>query len=138
MATRGKPFEPGNKLGRGRPKGSRNKTTLMAQKLLDSFAEPLVKKCLHLALQGDSKAMQLCMNRLIPVRRDLPVKIGKLPTRSADDVSNASQKVTQKVAAGQITPAEGRAMAELLESRRRTIETQEFSERLRTLEAQRA
>jgi hypothetical protein len=26
MNPRGRPFEPGNKMGRGRPKGSRNKS----------------------------------------------------------------------------------------------------------------
>ena len=31
---RGRPFEPGNKLGRGRPPGSRNKKTLIIQEIL--------------------------------------------------------------------------------------------------------
>jgi hypothetical protein len=136
MATRGKPFEPGNTCGRGRPRGSRNKTTLMAQELLDSYAEPLVKKCLQKALQGDPKAMQLCMDRVLPARRDMPVRIGKLSTRTAADVSQASDTVIQKVAAGRISPAQGQAFAELIEGRRRTIETQEFDERLRAMEAQ--
>jgi hypothetical protein len=32
--VRGRPFEPGNKLGRGRPKGSRNKAKSPGQDLL--------------------------------------------------------------------------------------------------------
>jgi hypothetical protein len=136
MATRGKPFEPGNKLGRGRPRGSRNKTTVMAQELLDSFAEPLVKKCLHQALQGDIKAMQICMDRVLPARRDLPVKIGKFPIHTAADVSRASETVIEKVAAGQITPIQGKVFADLIEGRRRTIETQDIDARLQALEAE--
>jgi len=53
MATRGRPFEPGNKLGRGRPRGSRNKTTLVAGELLHSYALALMRKAIALALQGD-------------------------------------------------------------------------------------
>lgn len=135
MATRGRPFEPGNKLGRGRPRGSRNKTTLMAQKLLDSYAEPLVMKCVHQAMHGDLRAMKLCMDRVLPARRDLPVKIGKLSMRTPEDVSKASDTVLHKVAAGHITPTQGQALADLIEGRRRTMETQDFDERLRAMEA---
>jgi hypothetical protein len=38
--TRGRPFEPGNKFGRGRPKGSRNKRTAEAQALFDEYKDP--------------------------------------------------------------------------------------------------
>ena len=39
---RGRPFQPGNNLGRGRPKGSRNRKTLLAEELLDSHAEAVL------------------------------------------------------------------------------------------------
>ena len=133
MPGRGKPFEPGNKLGRGRPRGRRNKTTL-AQQLLDSHAESLVRKCLVSALQGDSKAMQLCMDRVIPARRELPVKIGKLSLGTAAELSQASELVTQKVAAGQVTPSQGHAIAELIERRRKVLETEDLERRLQALE----
>lgn len=134
MAVRGKPFEVGNKLGRGRPRGSRNKTTLLARELLDSYAEPLARKCVVMALQGDPKAMQLCMDRILPVRRDLPVKLGVLPVGTAADLSKASETVMNKVTAGQITPTQGKAFSELIEDRRRVIETQDIDQRLRALE----
>jgi len=133
MPARGKPFAPGNKLGRGRPRGSRNKTTLLAQELLDSYAEPLVRKCLHMALQADPKAMQLCMDRILPARRDLPVKIGKLPMSTAAELSKVSEMVLQKVASGQITVTQGLGFSELIENRRGTIETVEVDARVRAL-----
>lgn len=136
MATRGRPFASGNKFGRGRPRGSRNKTTLLAQELLESYSEPVVKKCLQKALMGEDKALQICMDRILPVRRDLPVKLGKVPVRTAADVSKASEIVLQKVAAGELTPAQGQAMAELIDMRRRAIETEEFEHRLKAVEAQ--
>jgi len=136
MATRGRPFEPGNKCGRGRPRGSRNKTSAAAQDLLEKYAEPVTKKCIAQALQGNPKSMQLCMDRIVPSRRELPVKIGPMPTQTLADVSQASELVIRKVASGLITPTQGQALAELIEGRRRVLETQELSERLGALEAQ--
>jgi hypothetical protein len=85
---------------------------------------------------GEDKAIQICMDRILPIRRDLPVRLGKLPMHTATDVSRASEMVLQKVAAGEITPAQGHTMAELIDLRRRAIETQEFEERLKAVEAQ--
>ena len=133
---RGKPFEPGNKLGRGRPRGSRNRTILIAQQLLDSHAEPLVRTCLLMALKGDPKAMHLCMDRILPVRRDMPVNLGSLPTATAEQLSAASEKITDKVAADKLTLTQGHALAALLAQRGRIIETRNLDERLRKLEVQ--
>ena len=41
---RGRPFEPGNHFGRGRPKGSRNKRSLVANELLIEHGEAIVRK----------------------------------------------------------------------------------------------
>lgn len=134
MAARGRPFEPGNKFGRGRPRGSRNKAT-KARELLDSFAEPLVRKCLATALQGDMKAMQLCMERVVPVRRELPVKLGPLPMRTLADLNKSSEKLVKKVAAGHLTPAQVQPLHDLIEQRRRVLEAEELEKRMSLLES---
>jgi hypothetical protein len=132
--ARGRPFEPGNKFGRGRPRGSRNRTTVLAQQLLESHAEPVVRKALMMAIQGDTTAMKLCMDRILPVRHDQPVKLGSLPTATAADVSKATQKVVQSVASGKIPIAQGLAVSEMLERRRRAVETESLDGRVRNLE----
>ena len=134
MAIRGKPFEPGNKVGRGRPRGSRNKTTILAQQLLDQHAEPLIKKCIVMALQGDTKAMQLCLDRIVPARRELPVRMGTIPTRTPAELAEASQALTQRVTGGQLTPTQGKAFAEVLDLRRQVIETHDIDKRVRAME----
>jgi len=133
---RGKPFEPGNKVGRGRPLGSRNKATLLAQQTLDSNSPALVRKCILMALQGDTKAMQICMDRILPARRELPVRIGKISTRTTADLGNASEAVTQRVIEGKLTPSQGKAVADMIEQRRKVIETGDLDNRLRTMEEQ--
>src|SRR5947207_14551846 len=98
-------FQPGNTFGRGRPKGSRNKATIALQELLDGHGESITRKCALLALQGDPTSMRLCMERLIPPRKDHPVKF-KLPAATtAAEVDQAVDAVLQGVTAGQLTPA---------------------------------
>ena len=74
------------------------------------------------------------MDRILPVRRELPVKIGKLPMGTAAELSKSSELITQKVAAGQLTLSEGQAVTELIERRRKVLETEELERRLQALE----
>ena len=137
MAVRGRPFQPGNKAGRGRPRGSRNKATLMAQALLDAHSEALIKKCLHMALTGDAAAMRLYIERLLP-RRELPVSVAPMRGGTAAQIAQTLDVLLKNVSSGQLTPTEAQTLASILEHRRRAIETEEHEARLRTLEAQHA
>ena len=131
---RGRPFQPGNKFGRGRPRGSRNRVARVCQDTLDSHAENLIKKCLVLAYQGNPTAMRLCMERLMPARRQRTLQFKLPPIKTITDVAVASESVVSGVARGQLTPAEGQAFSGMLEDRRRVIETQHQEPRIRALE----
>jgi hypothetical protein len=71
---RGGPFAPGNKLGRGRLKGSRNKAQSPGQDLLDEYALHLVRKCISMAMQGDHNALRICMDRISPARKNACIR----------------------------------------------------------------
>ena len=58
---------------RGRPLGSRNSATLAAEALLEGEAEKLTRKCIELAMDGDTVALRLCLERIYPARKDRPV-----------------------------------------------------------------
>jgi hypothetical protein len=131
---RGRPFEPGNKLGRGRPKGSRNKAK-PGQTLLDEYAEPVTRKCIALAMQGNQSAMRLCMERVSPARRGPAITMALPAIKTAADVDKAAEKVTQAIRRGDLTPAEGGIMMNILESRSRVIERVQLESRLEKLEA---
>src|SRR5690348_6513429 len=62
-------FQPGNKHGKGRPSGSRNKASLAVDKLLDGEAEAITRKAIELALEGDGPALRLCLERVAPPRK---------------------------------------------------------------------
>src|ERR1700693_1140859 len=129
--TAGTPFQPGNTFGRGRPQGSRNKATIALQEMLNGHGESITRKCALLALQGDPTALRLCMERLIPPRRDSPVKFKLPPVTTAAEVARALTTVLSAVAEGQLTPTEGQMIATILEARRKVIETEEHEGRLR-------
>jgi hypothetical protein len=133
MATRGRPFEPGNKMGRGRPKGSRNKVTEEAREIFQTHAASVVRKGISLALQGDTRLLTTLMNRALGPHA-FPKKFGKLSMRTTDDLLQISDLVATKLGAGKITLIEAQELCSLIEQRRKVIETHEFGKRLQNLE----
>jgi ribosomal protein L13E len=82
--------------------------------------------------------MRLAMDRIAPVRRETRVKLGPLPTKTAADVSRASEELVDQAVAGKLSIDEAQRLGELLEMRRRAIETENFDQRLRALESKHA
>ena len=94
------------------------------------------KKCLLLAMNGDSTALRLCMDRVLPARKSQPLQF-KLPkVRNAAELPQAAQAILQAVAKGQLSPDEGQGMMALLEIYRATLVTAEIVQRLEILEKQ--
>ena len=94
--TRGRPFQPGNRFGRGRPPGSRNKAGQAAQatrQLLEQYAEPLIRKCILDALKGDKQAMRMCLERLIPLCRERLLQMPAPRIGTARQLAHAVEKV---------------------------------------------
>src|SRR5579862_5463075 len=116
---RGRPFAPGNTLGRGRPKGSRNKASSVAQDLLDKYTPHLVSKCIDLAMKSDRSAMRICMERVFPARREGSVRVSLPRIKTVQDLEKAAERVTQAVGRGKIAPAEGETLMNIFESRSR-------------------
>ena len=67
----------------GRPRGARNKTTLAVEALLDGEAEVLTRKAVERAKEGDSVALRLCLERILPPRKDRPVSFALPKIESA-------------------------------------------------------
>jgi hypothetical protein len=133
MSTRFQKGQSGNPSGR--PKGSKNKATLLGENILASESEAILLKCVDMAKRGDATAMRLLIPRLIPVRRDSYVEI-PLPTlEGTTDALKAIAEVVDSVSKGELTPSEGRAISSMLETHRRTLEMEELEQRLEELEA---
>jgi Family of unknown function (DUF5681) len=122
----------GNPAGR-RP-GSRNKATIAAAKLLAGEAEKLTRKAVEAAFAGDAMALRLCVERLLPVCRERPVKFKLPPIESPADIAACMKAVTAALADGVITPGEAGRIAAMIDTFVRAIETSEFERRLQELE----
>lgn len=125
-------FAPGNP---GRPKGARHKATRAIEDLLEGEAEGLTRKAIEMALDGDTTALRLCLERIAPPRKDMPVSFTLPGMKSAQDAAQAAQAVLQAVSDGELTPLEGASVMALVESYRKTLETTELESRIAALEA---
>ena|ERR1700730_7047696 len=138
MAGKGKPFvlgKSGNPIGR--PVGARNKTTLAVEALFDGEAEALTRKAVEMAKAGDVTAMRLCLERIVPARKDRPVNFALPPIKSASDLVKAIEAVAAAVANGELTLSEAGEMSKIVDSFMRAVELTEFEDRLSKLEATR-
>jgi len=131
---RGRPFQPGNQYGRGRPRGSKNKSTQVCSELLEQNAQLLIRKCIFMAAQGDRVALRLCLERLLPARRAQPVRFAKLRARTAAQIADSYGSLLGDISAGRLTPDEGQHIAGILESQRKALETADLERRLEALE----
>jgi hypothetical protein len=137
--TRGRPFEPGNQGGPGRPAGSRNKATLALDEIADDAGNAILEKMVEAAKAGDIRSADLVLQRIWPVRKGRPLSLSlPLPViETATDVVTALGTVADLVGAGDITPDEDQAVASILEAKRRAIETVELESRVAALEQER-
>ncbi len=131
---RGRPFEPGNKMGRGRPRGSRNKRTAQAQAILDQYAESITKRCVAKALDGNVRALTLCMDRILPSLREPGIRIRIPKMEQIKDINVASQRIVDAIGNGNITPSEGEKLGAMLQIHRANLERLELEARITELE----
>ena len=114
---------------RGRPLGSRNSATLAAEALLEGEAEKLTRKCIELAMDGDTVALRLCLERIYPARRDRPVTFPLPPITSARDAADIAAAVANAVAAGNLTPTEAVEFGKVIEIYVKAYERAELDDR---------
>jgi hypothetical protein len=98
--------------------------------LLGGEAKGLTRKAVAAALAGDMLAMKLCLERLLPRCRELPLRLhlpliataanGEIGEMSLQDVARAMNAVTAALARGEITPGEAARIAGVYETFVRT------------------
>ncbi len=129
--TAGK-FTDGNS---GRPKGSRNKATIAIESLLEGQSEALTQTAISKALDGDSVALRLCLDRIAPPMKDKPVIFPLPQMQDAMDASQAAGSVLSTVSEGNLTPIEATRVMALIDSYRRTLELTDIEFRIKALES---
>lgn len=119
----------------GRPPGSRNKVSLAIESLLEGQAEALTQVAIGKALEGDTVALRLCLDRLCPPRRDRPVSFPLPALTEAADARDTFAAVVRAVAEGELTPSEAVTLAGLIEQFARVDNATEVERRARDRKA---
>jgi hypothetical protein len=92
------------------------------------------RKAIELAKAGDMTAIRLCMERILPPRKDRPVSF-TLPTiTSAKDALSALSALLTAVSTGELTPSEAAEVGKLVHGYVKATEINELPERLERLE----
>lgn len=134
MAKRGRPFEPGNKMGRGRPKGSRNRRTLLGKDLLEEHGPAIIRKMILLGLKGDTATLRALLPYILTRSTSPPALTGDLRMTTTEDLAKTIDTVLDSIASGQLSVDHARVIIALVEARRKVIQTEEFEARLKALE----
>ena len=110
---RGEPFQRGQSGNpNGRPKGSRNKATLAVEALLEGQHEALTQAAISKALEGDSTALKLCLDRIAPIRKGRPVPLDIPEITDVRSLAAAGAVVGNALAAGELSSDEAAGVPE--------------------------
>lgn len=134
--TRGRPFEKGHSGNpAGKPRGRRNASTLIAEALLEGESEALIAKLLELAHDGNMAALRMAVERLVPPRRERPLRFELPPLESPADAPAAMSCIVAGLAEGVLTGSEVKALVGLVEAYLKVQSQIENDLRLSALEA---
>jgi hypothetical protein len=86
---------------------------------------------------GDMRAADILLRRLWPERKGRPVMMGLPSIKAPRDIVAALGAVSAAVAAGDLSPEEGTAVAGILEAQRKAVETLQLEARIAALERSR-
>ncbi len=131
-------FKRGTKGGPGRSQGSRNKATIMLEKLMMAGGKAVVKAVITAAKNGDMQAAKMVVDRLVPVPRVRCVQIDLPAIETANDVLKALTATLAAMAAGELAPDEAATVAGVIEVKRRAVETVDLERRIAAIEEARA
>ena len=107
---------------------------MIAEQLLDGEAATITRKAIELAKRGDMVALRLCLERIVPPRRERPVNFTLPEINSALHATRAMATVTTAVANGELTPAEAAELSRVIDGYVKALEVTEIEQRLRILE----
>lgn len=127
-----KPGQSGNPAGK--PKGALNKATMAAQTLLDGESEALTRKAVKMALGGNIQALRLCIERLVPPRKERAIALDLPDFDGVESLPGMTAALLREVAKGELTVGEASALSTLVANHGRALELVELEKRISALE----
>ncbi len=128
-------FQKGNSGNpKGRPKGSKNRATLLAMAAMEGELDAVVRKVIEAAKNGDLVAARLVVDKLIPAAKSRPLSIQLPPLADIAACREAQASVFSAVANGELLPDEGEQLSTLIEHQRKGLEAETILARLTAIE----
>src|ERR1700733_4043508 len=120
----------------GRPKGGRNRATVLADQIFDDKlfgadkkAEAIIAKAIDLAVGGDTACIRFCLDRMMPIRKDRPVHFELPKMTEVKDALKASAAIVAAVASGDLTPSEAAELSKVVDGYARVLQAVEHEDR---------
>jgi hypothetical protein len=104
--------------------------------LVAGEGEKVAQKAVELALAGNVKCIQMCLDRLLPRRNGRPVDFSLPAINDPHDVVAAMAAITTAVNDGTLTAEEAGALVHIINSYARAVTTADFATRIEVLESQ--
>lgn len=122
VKQRGRPFQKGQSGNpAGRPRGARNRATVLAEKLMADDLPDVVQAVIKAAKAGDVRAARLVLERIVPLRRGAPVAFDLPKVDSPSATAGALGALIRAVSDGVLTSEEALSVASLLEMNRQAL-----------------
>jgi len=129
------PFQKGQSGNpAGRPKGIRDRRVAL-RSMLEPHSNALVEKSVELALNGDTQALKLCLERLIP-----PIRSAEMPVQAeiaGETLADQARSVVNLAGSGEHTLREVTGLMQAVATMARVIDVDELERRIAALEDQR-
>lgn len=94
----------------------------------------MTRKAIEKALEGDTVALRLCLERIVPPRKDRPVSFPMPKIENPSGAISLMSAMLEAVGSGEVTPGEASEISKLIEGYVKTLEMTEFEARLKSLE----
>lgn len=123
-----KPGQSGNPAGRKKGISDRR---LHFKNMLEENGKLVIDKAIELVKEGNVRAIEICLDRLIAKPKDNPIML-----RFSEDASIAESldTIINEMQAGEISPSEGKSFAEIIAIRNDAARTEALTEKLSQFE----
>jgi len=119
----------------GREKGTRNQATMLAEQLFDGAVGAIINKTVAMSLEGNVKALDIAVRRIIAPRRYRPCDFALPALNTAADAAPAIAAIAAAAAGGLLSTAEAAELSQVVDAFIRAREAGEIEARLQRLES---
>jgi hypothetical protein len=120
VRLRGRPWlkgQSGNPAGR--PSRARQ-AAVVAEALIGRKTVPLTNKLIELALSGDRAALRLCLDRIVPARREPPIDLDLPWIKDRAELLDALRLIADATASGALTSSQSAALSRMVSALRQS------------------